>query len=183
MRYKSKPSKTKRHISTAFAMNLVIGFLSLLIVWYMLTAGILLSKRSLQLEQKLSQQEQSTICFANNCLDIELAKTPEERSKGLMFRKALPQDAGMLFVFNTPKRYAFWMKNTSIPLDMIRLDSDQKVVHIEHNVPPCWEEESALNTCPSYRTEIPASYVLEINAGRTETLHIQLWDKATLTNL
>ncbi len=68
-------------------------------------------------------------------LQIEVARTPEERARGLMFRPSMPPDAGMLFVFEEDVQAAFWMKNTLIPLDMIWLDRDARIVWIAESVP------------------------------------------------
>ncbi|WP_372572912.1 DUF192 domain-containing protein [Ruegeria jejuensis] len=67
---------------------------------------------------------------------VELADTPQERSRGLMFRESLPQRAGMLFVYEQPQRASFWMKNTLIPLDMIFVDSTGTVTHVHHQAIP-----------------------------------------------
>ncbi len=77
------------------------------------------------------KNEQTTIRF-----NIELAATPQERSRGLMFRDSLPNRSGMLFVFDPPQRVAFWMKNTLIPLDMIFLDQTGTVVHVHQGAVP-----------------------------------------------
>lgn len=68
--------------------------------------------------------------------DIELAQTPQERSRGLMFRENLPRGAGMLFVFDPPQPVAFWMKNTLIPLDMIFSDRSGMVTHVHEGAIP-----------------------------------------------
>jgi len=75
-----------------------------------------------------------------------------------MNRESLPQDAGMLFVFDTPGSYGFWMKNTLIPLDIIRLDQNFVVVDTA-TMTPC-----TADPCPSYNHRGLALYVLEINA-------------------
>lgn len=88
---------------------------------------------------------------------IELAQTPEERSRGLMFRDFMAQRAGMLFVFEHPQRVSFWMKNTLIPLDMIFTDRSGTVTHVHHGA------------IPGDETPIPGGdqvyATLEINAG------------------
>jgi len=88
---------------------------------------------------------------------IELAQTPAERSRGLMFRDHLAQRAGMLFVFEHPQRVAFWMKNTLIPLDMIFTDRTGTVTRVHQGA------------IPGDETAIPGGdqvfSVLEINAG------------------
>jgi len=90
---------------------------------------------------------------------VELATTPSQQSRGLMYRESLPVDQGMLFVFDGERSRSFWMKNTRIPLDMIFLDEAFVVVDVKHDVPPC-----ETDPCPSYGSP-PAKYVLEINAG------------------
>ncbi|MCL6282171.1 DUF192 domain-containing protein [Ruegeria sp. 2012CJ41-6] len=67
---------------------------------------------------------------------VELADTPQERSRGLMFRESLPPRAGMLFVYEYPQRASFWMKNTLIPLDMIFVDATGTVTHVHHQAIP-----------------------------------------------
>ncbi len=91
---------------------------------------------------------------------VDIANDPEERSRGLMFRKSLEWNNGMLFVFNEERNLTFWMKNTYIPLDMMFIDNDLKIVDIKENVSPCLEEN-----CPTYPSNKPAKYVLEVNAG------------------
>jgi uncharacterized membrane protein (UPF0127 family) len=66
----------------------------------------------------------------------------------------------MLFLFPVDGHYPFWMKNTLIPLDMIWIDSGQRIAHVKHDVPPCQVAD-----CPSYPPNVPARYVLEVSAG------------------
>ncbi len=77
------------------------------------------------------KNEKSQISF-----DIELAVTPQERARGLMFRESMPQRAGMLFIFDPPQRVAFWMKNTLIPLDMIFVNRAGEVVNVHSDAIP-----------------------------------------------
>ena len=103
------------------------------------------------------------VCILKVCFNIEIVKTQEERAKGLMYRTFLPQDKGMLFIFSEEGIYPFWMKNTLIPLDIIWISSENKIVYINHNTPPC-----TLEPCASYSPNKNALYVLEINAGLAE---------------
>ncbi|MEL6264943.1 MAG: DUF192 domain-containing protein [Pseudomonadota bacterium] len=89
---------------------------------------------------------------------VELALTPEEQARGLMFRQSMPADAGMLFVFDTPRQASFWMKNTFIPLDIIFVDGEGRVLNVAANTVP-FSEASVLS-------EGIASAVLEVNAGQ-----------------
>jgi len=91
---------------------------------------------------------------------VEVARTPEQQAQGLMFRESLPANSGMLFLFPEGGVHQFWMKNTMIPLDMIWMDSQGKVLFLSANTPPC-----KADPCPSYGPELPASSVLEIAGG------------------
>jgi uncharacterized membrane protein (UPF0127 family) len=93
-------------------------------------------------------------------VNLELAETPEEIANGLMFRPSLPENRGMLFLFDEPRYPAFWMKNMLIPLDLVYLDGSGTIVDIIANVQPC-----AAEPCPNYPPSSPALAVLEIVAG------------------
>lgn len=88
---------------------------------------------------------------------IEIADTPKAREVGLMFRKELPDNAGMLFIFEAQDDHHFWMKNTYLPLDMIFIDETMTVVGIVHRAAP--------ETLTSRGVGKPSRYVLEINGG------------------
>ncbi|HBO97016.1 MAG TPA: hypothetical protein DE315_03835 [Candidatus Omnitrophica bacterium] len=111
------------------------------------------------------------VCFGDKCVQVEVVRKEEELHRGLQFRTSLAPDGGMLFVFQKSGPYAFWMKDTLIPLDMIWMDSERRIVHIEHNVPPC-----AADPCPRYPPSGPALYVLEINAGFAAKLGLKVGD-------
>ncbi|BCX13894.1 MAG: hypothetical protein KatS3mg085_426 [Candidatus Dojkabacteria bacterium] len=101
---------------------------------------------------------------------VEIADDNTERQRGLMFRDYLPEDAGMLFVFEKEQTLNFWMKNTYIPLDIIFLDADKKVVKIHTNTMPN-------QTTEIYSSEKPAKYTLEVNAFWTEKNGIKIGDR------
>ncbi len=90
-------------------------------------------------------------------LGLEVAKTPAQRAKGLMFRGSLPDDRGMIFVFPKEAAYRFWMKNTQIPLDIIFVSRYMKVVELVENAMPFSEETRGGNA--------DSLYVIEINGG------------------
>lgn len=102
----------------------------------------------------------------------ELAVTPEERARGLMYRKRMGFDQGMLFIFGKEGFYSFWMKNMVIPLDFIWLDEEKRIVHIEQNVPPCKHEP-----CPNYTSKVPAMFFLELKAGSVERRMLKVLDR------
>lgn len=93
-------------------------------------------------------------------IQVELATDDATREQGLMFRDHLPNDRGMIFFFTQNGDYPFWMKNTLIPLDMIWIDEQKRIVHIAHDVPPC-----KADPCPSYDPGAFSRYVLEVAAG------------------
>ena len=96
---------------------------------------------------------------------LELAVTPEEHARGLMYRSRLDTDAGMLFVSRAPHPQVFWMKNTLIPLDMIFIGGDRRIVGIVENAEP--ETETAR------QVPLPSQYVLEIGGGLSAKLGIR----------
>ncbi|MDD5111648.1 MAG: DUF192 domain-containing protein [Candidatus Altiarchaeota archaeon] len=120
-----------------------------------------------------SSKKQPTVCFKSDCFTVELAVEPEQRARGLMHRKSLDPDAGMLFIFEDDGIYPFWMKNTLIPLDMLWLDGNRQVVHIEKNVQPCKSDP-----CLSVTPLVSSHYVLEVNAGTADRIGIAVGDIA-----
>jgi YVTN family beta-propeller protein len=108
---------------------------------------------------------------------VEVPDDLEESMRGLMFRKHLPWNAGMLFAYYDEKPRTFWMKNTLIPLDMIFVDSNSKIIEIKENVPPCAQYE-----CPTYPSKEPAQYVLEVNAGFVQEKGVKVGDRLAAFN-
>ncbi len=102
----------------------------------------------------------------------ELAVTEEERQRGLMFRHKINPDQGMLFIFKQEDILNFWMKNMNFSLDILWLDREKRIVHIESGVLPCQDPE-----CPSYFSPIPAQYVLELKAGSAAALQLKVSDQ------
>lgn len=94
---------------------------------------------------------------ARVAIDVEIARDDAARARGLMFRKSLADDAGMLFIFERQRPRSFWMRNTCIGLDMIFVADDGVIVGIEENVPTLNDE--------SYHVGCDARFVVEVNAG------------------
>ena len=95
---------------------------------------------------------------------VELAVTPQQQAQGLMFRTAMGPDEGMLFPYEQPRVLSFWMKNTVIPLDLVFIDEEHRIINIAENATP-YSEASILSDAPGVA-------VLELNGGRTRELGI-----------
>lgn len=107
-------------------------------------------------------------------VSVELAADDELRAQGLMWRDQLRPGTGMLFLFNRDEEHSFWMQNTLIPLDMVWIDKDQRVVGVQYNVPPC-----RVQNCPSYSpgTGVLSRYVLEVAGGVAQAHGIKAGDQ------
>jgi uncharacterized membrane protein (UPF0127 family) len=106
-------------------------------------------------------------------LDIEIADDEYSTQTGLMYRKSMKQDQGMLFIFPESDYRSFYMKNTEISLDIIYISDDKQIVSIQKNAKPM--DETSL---PS---EAPAKYVLEVNAGLSDTWNLEKGDTIEFT--
>jgi uncharacterized membrane protein (UPF0127 family) len=116
-----------------------------------------------------------SVCIKAKCFGIEIADTPDERSRGLMLRDHLDEDRGMLFAFGGDGIYPFWMKDTKIPLDIIWMDSGGKIVYVAENVQPC-----EVDPCPTTDPGVSARYVLEVNGGTSEKYDFVIGDTARI---
>lgn len=103
----------------------------------------------------ISQQNRDTLAM----IDIEVADNDQLRARGLMYRRTLPENGGMLFIQDMEEIQSFWMKNTYIPLDILFVNTAKKIVTIQANTTPLKEW--------NYASTEPALYVVEVNAGFT----------------
>jgi uncharacterized membrane protein (UPF0127 family) len=106
---------------------------------------------------------------------VELAATPEKRELGLMYRRYLPGTHGMLFIFPNERENSFWMKNTPLPLDMIFISRDRKIVGIVHETVPFSLDGRSVG--------IPSQYVLEINGGLSRKYGFKTGDPVRFDNI
>lgn len=102
-------------------------------------------------------------------IEIEIADNDYERQLGLMNRKEMKENQGMLFIFPYETLQSFWMRNTLIPLDIVFINSKKEIVTIHKNTHTLSDQ--------SYPSSAPAEYVLEVIAGFTDKFNIQLGDK------
>ncbi len=116
-----------------------------------------------------------TSAGARHRFNIELATSPQQIAQGLMYRRQMAPDAGMLFIFERPDPAVFWMKNTFIPLDLIFIGVDGRILNI------------AERTIPQSETPVPASgptrAVLEVNGGTSARLGIKPGDRVRHSSL
>jgi uncharacterized protein len=116
-----------------------------------------------------------TASGAQHAVSVELARTPEARTRGLMYRESLAPDAGMLFIFDESARQSFWMRNTLIPLDMIFIDDTGRIVGIVERAEP--------QTLTGRGVNEPSRYVLEVNGGWSAAHGVAKGDTVKLENV
>jgi uncharacterized membrane protein (UPF0127 family) len=109
------------------------------------------------------------------CVSVEAARTPSQRQLGLMYRRELGADRGMLFFFDREQKQAFTMRNTYIPLDMIFISGDRRIAGIVENTPPLTEGP--------YAVDAASQYVLEVNGRFCREHGIAVGDRVMFENM
>ena len=112
---------------------------------------------------------------------VEVAANAEQRIRGLSGRASLDPRTGMLFIFEKPERFRFWMKQMEISLDIVWIGSNCEVVDVSENV-PFPDKETPLEDLPRYSPESRAKFVLEINGGEAADLGLGIGDKVEFLN-
>lgn len=133
------------------------------------TAGEFWQERDEQHVQ--SKLPLADVVINDKTIQVELATTRQTQSYGLMNRFILPENQGMLFVFEQTQPLSFWMKNTKIPLDILYFNEHGVLVDFAEAV-PCLQDH-----CPSYPSKAPGKYVLEIGKGERKRLGIEIGDQ------
>jgi uncharacterized protein len=113
---------------------------------------------------------QSKVSIDGFNMTADLALTSEQREKGLSVKDKLKENEAMLFVFEESAKHSFWMKDMKFPIDIIWLDSDGKVVHVEKRLEPC----ISVFTCTSYSPSRDSQFVLETVAGFTQRHNVSV---------
>lgn len=114
------------------------------------------------------------IQVANTVLTVEIADTPEKTAQGLLYRKSMSDKSGMLFIFPESEVRHFWMKNTFIPLSIGFFDDQRVLLEVQDMEPVKSEMESRP---PTYNSQKPAKYCLEVNRGWFQKHKIKVGDK------
>lgn len=131
----------------------------ILLLWGAVTLGPEPHKESQPAAVATPSTSMATITFPDSTqITAEIAETFAQKRQGLSGRRELPEGRGMLFVYEAPGRYSFWMPDMHFPIDIIWLDSGYRIVDITHSLAP----ESYPDTVSPMA---PAQYVLEVNAG------------------
>jgi uncharacterized membrane protein (UPF0127 family) len=128
-------------------------------LWFILGSALLCSAYA---------EPVSQVCFQEMCFRVERAQTASEQARGLMGRRTLESDEGMLFLYDAESHLVMHMRHMHIPIDMVWLDQNREVVHIHKDVPICRSDR-----CPRYGADRPAQYVLELKAGTAERIGLR----------
>lgn len=152
-------------LSYTYIRDGAVKALFLLFACLSLIAVAAQAQQSFQTERLLVETQSGE----RHVFTVELAIDSGQRQQGLMFRKHMAADAGMLFDFAAPRDISMWMRNTLIPLDMLFIDKDGVIRHIHPNAEPL--SESIISSTG------PVSYVLELNGGEAERRRIAIGDK------
>ena len=120
-------------------------------------------------QERLPPPGHAWVIFGADTVLAEVARTPQEREQGLMYRESLPKGTGMLFVFPDSQIRSFWMSNTFIPLDIAYIDSELKIVDIQAMEP---------ETLDSHPSAAPAMFALEVPQGWFQEMEIRVGAQA-----
>lgn len=146
--------------------KIIIGFIVILLLF----SGYVLY------QMNINSGPKSKVTIDKQTFSVEVATSSAQLQLGLSGKKSLPQNQGMLFIFKTPDRYPFWMKNMQFPLDMLFMNNN-KIVTIFQNVPIPQKGKTNL---PVYVPTEPADKVLEINAGLVKKYGFKKGDSVTI---
>lgn len=128
----------------------------------------------------ISQYETTTTQINQTEIQLAIADTLEFQAQGFMNVTKIPENEGMLFVYESPAPRSFWMKNTLLPLDIIFLNQNKEIINIHHNTPPCKEIDPEQTSCPSYLSSGPSQFIIELPSPQAEKLNLQENQKINL---
>jgi uncharacterized membrane protein (UPF0127 family) len=113
--------------------------------------------------------QKTSISINGYNVSMAIASTDEQRIRGLSGLEKLNENQGMLFLFDKPSKQGFWMNKMNFPIDIVWLDSNKKVVHIEKQLEPC----KLFLACPVYNPQVDALYVIELRSGFADSHSIK----------
>ncbi len=171
--------KTASAPKTNKAAIIVVAVIIVSFIFYMVYSNMNTGRNSGQEQQAATSgnmfTKQGEISFVGpdsafkTRIDVEIADTEYKRDLGLMYRDKMEENQGMLFIFPQEDNLSFWMKNTILPLDMMFVDKNYKILNIHKNTKPY--------SLQSYSSIAPAQYVVEVNAGFTDAHNIEPGDQ------
>lgn len=163
---------SKKNKPTLSIQKILGGILILAIILYLVLSNIL-NKSGADQEYMFKKQGELTFLTQQDQvkakIDIQIADNDFDRELGLMYRKSMEENQGMLFIFPQETIQTFWMRNTLIPLDMIFINSKKDIVTIRNATKTLSDQ--------TYASSEPAKYVLEVNAGYCKRFNIKEGDK------
>lgn len=155
----------------------------LLTAVFIVAVGVLLQKTSTNIpgSSPIPTPIAPKVTINGKEINVEVAKTAKEREKGLGERQSLDKDNGMLFIFDSAKSPVFWMKGMEFPIDIIWIKNG-KIIQIDRNVPipKAGVQDTRL---PTYSAHDSIDYVLEVNAGFSDTNSIKVGDTVSISGI
>ena len=163
----------------AFGLIFILAILLLLAGWFSsmtnkLTKAPELKIETVNKEKGLANPSQRYLKIGQTVFEVELADDQTKRSLGLSGRKFLAEGDGLLFIFEKPDLYPFWMKEMNFPIDIIWIDEDKKIIDLTEDV--------RHDSYPQiFVSKNPALYVLEVNAGTIKKYEIKIGEEIFLS--
>ena len=158
------------------SMKKVLGLFALLLI---IVAGIFFAQNYLKTRTIFPFIKSPKALINNHTFQLTVARSPEEKEVGLSKATSLSENQGMIFLFEKPDYYSFWMKDMKLPIDIIYINKDE-IVTIQNNVqPPKSKEENPIIYAPTQ----PSDKVLEISGGLSEKYNFKKGDKVKYENL
>lgn len=157
-------------------MKKVLLLFALLLI---IIGGVVLAQNYLKEGKTSFFKKSPTVTIGDSKFEVSVADSQKEREVGLSETKSLPQDQGMIFLFEKPDYYSFWMKNMMFPIDIIYINKNE-IVTIQSNVQP---PSNSIENPIIYTPTKPSDKVLEINAGLSEKYKFKKGDKVNYENL
>jgi len=174
---KGKTTTTKKHKGN-IPGNYKVAVLIIIAAAALYFIFTLTGKEEKNYDEEYMFKKNGELTFADTSgqlvkIDIQIARTEFDRQLGLMFRKSMNDNQGMLFIFPGNRIRSFWMRNTEISLDMIFADSSGTILNIAKNTTPYSDD--------SYSSNGPAKFVVEVKGGFTDRHNIKQGDKISWT--
>lgn len=154
-------------------MNKIVALFGIIFLVFAIVVFFQMNAKTI--DNLLHRSATSTVTINSITFKVELAKTQAELMSGLSGRNSLPKDQGMLFVFEKPSNYSFWMRDMKFPLDIVFI-KDNKVVRVFENVPAA---SAGDKNPPQFGSDVLSDKVLEINAGGIKKNKIKAGDTVT----